>query len=308
LRDATPSVGFIGAGRVGGALATSLSESGYAIPGIASRSIESAQALASKLPASRALLPQQVADSCDLVFLTIPDGAIRGVCDGIAWRSGAGVVHTSGALSRLSLESAARQGAFTGSLHPLQTFADHAQARLNLPGSVFAVEAEPPLRRILLDMVERLRGTPVELSSEEKALYHASAVLASNYTVTLMKMASDLWLRFGWERPAAVRALVPLLKGAVNNIEALGVPLALTGPIARGDVETVERNIEALKDAAPEITGAYIELARQTVPIALARGGLDGATATQLTSILEREEASKSGDGAPSGKKGNSRA
>jgi predicted short-subunit dehydrogenase-like oxidoreductase (DUF2520 family) len=158
-----------------------------------------------------------------------------------------------------------------------------------VPGSVFAVEAEGWLRDELLEVVAALKGTPIELLPDEKALYHASAVLVSNYTVTLMKLATDLWLRFGWERPAAARALLPLLKGAVNNIEALGVPLALTGPVARCDVDTVERHLAALRQAAPEMLDAYREMALQTIPVALAKGGLSDSAAEALKKVLERQ-------------------
>jgi predicted short-subunit dehydrogenase-like oxidoreductase (DUF2520 family) len=209
-----------------------------------------------------------------------------------------GVVHTSGAHDSTILESAARSGALTASFHPLQTFADRDQARANLPASVFAVEAEGWLKDLLLEMVRALKGTPIELSADEKALYHASAVLISNYTVTLAKMATDLWLRFGWDRPAALRALLPLLKGSVNNLEALGVPMALTGPVARGDIETVERNLVALRATAPELAPAYRELALQTIPVALAKGGLSDSAAGALKRILDRHDDAVSLEGA----------
>jgi predicted short-subunit dehydrogenase-like oxidoreductase (DUF2520 family) len=290
-------IGFIGAGRVAGALATTLAEAGYNVIAVASRTPESAQALASGLPDCRAVRPQEVVDTADTIFITTPDGAVREVCDALTWRKNKAAVHTSGALSRQVLTSAARQGAATGSLHPLQTFADHAQARMNIPGSVFAVEAEGDLREELLAIVGTLKGTAIELDAEKKRLYHTSAVLVSNYTVTLMKMASDLWQCFGQERDGAVRALLPLLKGAVNNLDALGVPLALTGPIARGDVDVVRGHLEALRVSAPELIPAYTALALQTIPIARERGGLDEAEAAELTDLLRHADLAKNRNG-----------
>lgn len=287
MAETKPRIGFIGAGRVGGALAISLHEAGYPVAAVASRSPESAAVLASFIPGCRPASPQEVVGLSDIVFITTPDTAIRHVCDSLSWRADVAAVHTSGAESSLILEKAAREGALTGSLHPLQTFADGAQARANLPASVFAVEAKGWLKQALLEMVGALKGTAIELRPEEKALYHAAAVLISNYTVTLSKLATDLWLLFGWERPAALRALLPLLKGAVNNIEALGLPVALTGPIARGDVETVERHIVALRQAAPEMLPVYCGLALQTIPIALAKGSLSDSAAGALRKVLE---------------------
>ena len=283
-------IGFIGAGRVGGALAIALQDAGYPVVAIASRTIEAARALADSISQCSAVSPQEVVDLCDLVFITTPDSAIRQVCESLTWREGIAAVHTSGSESSAVLAKAAGDGAATGSLHPLQTFADSTEARANLPASYFAVEAQGWLKLALLEIVDALKGTPIELRPEEKALYHASAALLSNYTVTLAKLATDLWLRFGWERSAALRALMPLLKGAVNNIEALGVPLALTGPVARGDVHTVEMHLAALREAAPEVLQVYRELAIQTIPVALAAGGLTDTAAAALMKVLEREE------------------
>jgi predicted short-subunit dehydrogenase-like oxidoreductase (DUF2520 family) len=124
------------------------------------------------------------------------------------------------------------------------------------------------------------------LRAEDRALYHASAVLASNYVVTLLKLASDLWLRFGYDRATALQALLPLLRGAVVNLETLGLPAALTGPVARGDVESVRRHIEALAQAAPELLGVYTTLGNETVPVALAGSGLDEETAARLRELF----------------------
>ena len=288
-------IGFIGAGRVGGALAATLQECGYAVVAVASRTLESAGALAGQLPGCLAVDPQAVVAASDIVFITTPDAAVKQVCESLTWRSGIGVVHTSGSLSRDVLAAAADAGAETGCLHPLQTFADHAQARMNVPGSFFAIEGEGWLRDELLWMVNALKGTPVELQADQKALYHAAASLASTYVVTLMSMASDLWAAFGQERGLAVRALLPLLQGSVNNIDALGVPLALTGPIARGEVETVERHLRALRHSAPALLPAYREMALQTIPVALARGGLTDSAAEALRRVLgDRGEAAPS--------------
>ena len=146
--------------------------------------------------------------------------------------------------------------------------------------------ATRPTMEQLLRLVADLGGTPLILRAEDKALYHAAAVLASNYVVTLAKLATDLWLRLGQERPAALKALLPLIQGAVDNLNAVGLPAALTGPIARGDVPTVRRHLEALADAAPSLQTVYRDLALETIPVALARGGLSEAAAIELRDLL----------------------
>jgi predicted short-subunit dehydrogenase-like oxidoreductase (DUF2520 family) len=116
----------------------------------------------------------------------------------------------------------------------------------------------------------------------DKALYHAAAVIACNYTVTLMKMATDLWKTFGVSTEEATKALLPLLRGTINNIENVGLPNCLTGPIARGDIGTVLKHLDAMEEKAPEIVETYRDLGLQTIPIALNKGKIDVARAEEL--------------------------
>jgi predicted short-subunit dehydrogenase-like oxidoreductase (DUF2520 family) len=138
-------------------------------------------------------------------------------------------------------------------------------------------------------LVDLLGGTALHLSSGEKTLYHAAAVIASNYTVTLAALASDLLVRQGVapDLNTALHYLMPLLRGTVDNLEALGLPEALTGPLARGDVGTVARHLEALEECAPELAHLYRHLARLTLPFAQQKGQLDADTVKELSAMLE---------------------
>jgi predicted short-subunit dehydrogenase-like oxidoreductase (DUF2520 family) len=184
-------IGFIGAGTVGTALAILLSQKGYEFIGASRRHRESAGRAVSNLH----LLDsnQEVADNAELVFITTPDAAIGEVAAGVRWRSGQMVVHCSGADSLDVLEPARKSGALVGGFHPLQTFAGIEQAIANIPGSTFALEAEEPLLTTLKDMAAALGGRWIKLKAGDKAAYHAAAVFACNYLVTLVKMATDLW-------------------------------------------------------------------------------------------------------------------
>jgi len=264
---------------------------------VASRSAASAERLAARLSGCCAVAnAQAVADAADLVFITTPDDAIAGVAAQVRWRPGVWVVHVSGAESLDVLEPARRAGAAVGSIHPLQTFADHEQAVAAMPGSTFALEGDGLLLDCLRQMVAVLRGRAVELRPQDKALYHAAAVLVSNYVVTLMDMATTLWQQFGADEDSATQALVPLLQGTVDNLRRLGLPEALTGPIARGDLGTVRRHLEALAAWAPDLLPAYRELGLQTIPVAVALGreraalgrcgGLNSRRAEELRALL----------------------
>ncbi|MBM3133173.1 MAG: DUF2520 domain-containing protein, partial [Chloroflexi bacterium] len=228
-------LGFIGAGVVGTALAVRLREKDYAVVAVASRTQSSTKRLADSVEGCRALESKQaVADAADMVFITTPDDAIPRVVSEIKWRKGQGVVHCSGADSLDVLEKAKVDGAHVGGFHPLQTFASVTHAIENLPGSTFALEAEGQTLATLKGMAEALEGQWVVLGPGDKVLYHAAAVMACNYMVTLVKMSTDLWQAFGATPSEAVRALRPLLQGTVNNISNVGLPNCLTGPIARG--------------------------------------------------------------------------
>lgn len=283
-------IGFIGAGTVGTALAVRLSGKGYPVAAAYSRNKQSAKRLSGLVKGCSVYdRAQEVADSADLIFITTPDDAIAKVVSSVQWRKGQGVIHCSGADSLDVLEPARKQGALVGGFHPLQTFASVTYAIENIPGSTFAIEAEEPLLSLLQDMASDLDGSWVRLAAGDKVLYHAAAVIACNYLVTLVKMSTDLWHSFGVDTPQATQALLPLLRGTLNNIENVGIPECLTGPIARGDLGTVEKHITALELAAPDILPTYRDLGRQTIQIALAKGKIDKPMARELQTLLKEK-------------------
>ncbi len=273
---------------VGTALASKLSDCGYPVVAVSSRSRASADRLAARIAGCTAMSRgQEVAEAAELVFITTPDDAIAGVVADIVWHPGQSVVHCSGADSVDSLEPANRMGALTGCFHPLQTFADVAQAIDSIAGSTFALEANEPLLDSLKEIAAALGGDAIELGAGDKVVYHAAAVIACNYLVTLVKMATDLWETFGVDQDRATRALAPLLRGTIANIERVGLPDCLTGPIARGDTGTIAKHLEALRETAPDLVATYRDLGRQTVPIAAAKGKINRQQVEDLLCLLE---------------------
>jgi predicted short-subunit dehydrogenase-like oxidoreductase (DUF2520 family) len=229
-------IGFIGAGTTGTALAVRLSQKGYPVLAVSSRSPVSAQILAGLVVDCRAFeSAQEVADVSELVFITTPDDIIASVARDTQWRAGQSVVHCSGAHSVDILEPARQLGANVGSFHPLQTFAGVNQAIDNLPGSAFALEAEEPLLSTLKELASVLDGSWAELKPGDKALYHTAAVFVSNYLVTLVKLALDLWQDFG---------VPPKEASLLSTYKELGlqtIPIAL----AKGKVD--EKRAEELR-------------------------------------------------------------
>jgi predicted short-subunit dehydrogenase-like oxidoreductase (DUF2520 family) len=283
------TIGFVGAGMTGTALAVRLSQRGCPVVAVSSRTLASAQKLARLAPDCQVFgTAQELAGAADLVFITTPDDVIARVCGEVQWRPGQSVVHCSGAHSVDILEPAQQRGAAVGSFHPLQTFADVARAVENLPGSSFALEAEEPLLSLLKELAALLDGRWVELKPGHKVLYHTAAVFTCNYVVTLVKLALDLWRDLGVSPQEATRALLPLLEGTINNIGNIGLPACLTGPVARGDLGTLESHLRALGASNPALLATYKELGLQTIPIAVAKGKVDGQRAEEMRALLSR--------------------
>jgi predicted short-subunit dehydrogenase-like oxidoreductase (DUF2520 family) len=280
--------GFIGTGTVGTALAVLLNRQGYQVAVTYDLNKAASENLAQRVKGCRVASGiQDVADNANIIFITTPDSVIPSIACLAKWHEDTAVVHCSGADSAAILEPARKSGAIVGCFHPLQTFAGVEQAIENIPGSTFAIEAQDPLLSTLKKMAAKLGGHWIKLNAEDKVAYHAAAVFASNYMVTLVKMATDLWQTFNIPTDQAIRALIPLMRGTLHNIETLGIPQCLTGPIARGDTGTVEKHIKALQDKASALLFPYKELGLQTIPVALAKGKIDRKQAVEMETLLK---------------------
>jgi predicted short-subunit dehydrogenase-like oxidoreductase (DUF2520 family) len=281
-----PKIGFIGAGTVAKTLSVALSQKGYPVVAVSSRYGKSAAELARLIEGCRTGdNNQQVADEAELIFIATPDDVIAAAADEVEWRAGQSVVHLSGADSTDILAPAEKYGASTGCIHPLQTFAGSKQK--NLPAITYAIEAAEPLLATLKRMAADLGGYFIEIKAEDKVLYHAAAVFVCNYLVTLVKTATDLWQGFDIPQEKAIPALLPLLRGTIDNIETSGIPQCLTGPIARGDSGTIKKHIKALQAASPDLLPLYRELGLKTIPVAIAKGIIDDKQANELEAVLK---------------------
>ncbi|MYB77151.1 MAG: DUF2520 domain-containing protein [Chloroflexi bacterium] len=287
------NIGVIGPGRVGTGLARLLADRGYTVRSVSGKTRAHAERLAAALPHCEATSPQAVADTCDLVFITVPDNAITAVAHDLNWQREQGVVHCSGALSAAALAAVAQQGAVPGAFHPLQTLPDAQAALANLPGSFIGIEAEEPLFGQLARIAESLDCTWGSVPAAARPAYHAAAVLVSNYTVALAHAGVELWQAIGKSEQEALHALLPLLQGAVHNLRRLGPTAALTGPVARGDWATVQQNLAAIDENAPQHTFVYAAMALAMIYNNLAAiDGNDGAFGKDCAvdkTALERE-------------------
>jgi predicted short-subunit dehydrogenase-like oxidoreductase (DUF2520 family) len=231
-----------------------------------------------------------------VVFLTVPDGAVAGVASGLAGPGGAvpptvAFVHTSGALELGVLAPLARSHA-VGSFHPLRSFPEPGPPEA-FRRIVIAVDGSTvPLLRVLSRLARDLGAKPRRVMDGERALYHAAAVFASNYVVALLGEAVGLLEEAGWTQEDAVRGLVPLAQGAVANVAKTGPTRALTGPIRRGDAQTVERHLGALGKGrlGARRRGLYRMLGEVALEIAR-QAGLEPSAAEQTRRALTQKVA-----------------
>ena len=193
----------------------------------------------------------------EIILVAVPDDAIASVATQLARTSAVGqghtVLHLSGARDRSELNALEPSGAALGSLHPLQTLADPASAPERLRGAMAVTEGDAEAVRVARQLATAVGLQPVEIPSASKAAYHAAGVFGSNYVVALLSVARRLLEGAGVPADVAWPGLLQLLRGTVDNLAAAGLEGALTGPAARGDVETIKRHMAALKGEDAEL-------------------------------------------------------
>ncbi|HEX9068568.1 MAG TPA: DUF2520 domain-containing protein [Ktedonobacterales bacterium] len=294
-----PRIGFVGAGAVATTLAQALAGIGEAPRGVSARGMAHAEALAASVPGCVALpSAQDVAEAADLIFLAVPDDLIAPVASSVRWQPRHRVVHLAGARSASELAAASRAGAQVAALHPLMTFPrgaapTPAQALAKIEGATWAIETgDDALLDLLIDLTSRLGGSWIRLTEADRVPYHLAAVLASNYVVTLLAGAVRLWEGFGVPRSRALLALTRLTEAALGDLAAVGLPQALTGPVARGDLGTVTAHLawqRAHLASDPQLLAlrdAYVALARLAIPVAVEKGSLSPQAADELRLAL----------------------
>ncbi len=286
-------IAIVGAGNMGTTLAVLLQKAGHTIIGIASRTEKSAAIAAARLGVQYSTDPTCYTPLADVTFLTTPDRAIEDVCNQLAaasaFATGSVVAHTSGAHSSQILRSAAACGARAISFHPLQTCPNLEAGISNLPGSFITVEghaeALPAARQLVTDLECRL----LEIPTDGKPLYHAAACIACNYFTTLMDFGLQVMEAAGVNKEDGLPALYPLIEGTLKNIMRSGTTEALTGPIARGDSNTIKSHLQAMEEKMPHAIPLYSLLAHATVDIATDKGTLGEQEHREMLEVLGGE-------------------
>lgn len=303
-------IGIIGAGKVGTSFGLFLKDRGETITGYASRTYGSA-CEAAALTGSKAFRdPLELIRNSELIFLTVVDDQIEPLAASLAAKLAESTprldpenshhpifVHMSGAHSILALKPLEAAGFETAALHPLLSVSEIEQARNAFCDALFT--AEMVLGGGFEGWLATIGISFVRIEAENKALYHAGAVFASNFVVTVLDAAIQLFEQVGFTEEEARRGLMPLVYGSVDNVARSGAEKALTGPVARGDVATVAKHLEALGalDALdggtlPEAAALYKSLSGATLSLAMRyKLTKDPGAAAELKALLAKEDA-----------------
>jgi len=196
------------------------------------------------------------------------------------------MIHTSGALGAEVLAPAMAAGTQIGAFHPLVAFADTERAVAALHGATVAIEGDDHLAGMLADMAEAIGARPVRLAPGTKSAYHAAAVLAAGGFIALLDAIAELGRVAGLDEAGSLAIYGPLIEGTLGNARALGIRLALTGPMTRGDIGTLRSHLETLRSHAPGVLELYVAAARREIDLALARGALAPDAAADMRTVL----------------------
>jgi predicted short-subunit dehydrogenase-like oxidoreductase (DUF2520 family) len=282
-----PIIGIVGAGAVGTALGVALTRAGWPIHAVASRDAGRRERFRSLVEVTRVFAdPEPILDEVELIILAVPDDVVGPLAASLRMYGGQAMIHTSGALGAEVLMPAMAAGTQIGAFHPLVAFADTERAVQALHGATIAIEGDDQLAAMLADMAEAIGASPVRLAPGSKAAYHAAAVLAAGGVIALLDAIAELGRVAGLDEAGSLAIYGPLIEGTLGNARALGIRAALTGPMTRGDVGTLESHLTALRAHAPGVLDLYVAAARRELQLAELRGALAPEDSMKMRIVL----------------------
>lgn len=248
-------IGFVGAGKVGFTLGKYMTERDVHVSGYYSRNKESAKLAAEFTNTLYFDTIEELLESSDALFLTVPDGTIEQIWNSLKQYSlkSKFICHCSGAMSTAVFSNIDQTGAFGYSIHPLVAINDKMQSYRDISQTYFTIEGSKEHIDYWCTFFEGL-GNPVRvIDKQDKVLYHSAAVFASNFVVGLYDVAVDILTQCGFDKESASKAIAPLFLNNCKNVAEHGSVDALTGPIERADENTINKHLDALDGNNKEI-------------------------------------------------------
>lgn len=267
------TLNIIGCGRVGKVLGRLFASAGaFTVQDVLNRSVESAQRAVEFLGGGRVASDIAQLRPADVYLVSVPDDQIAACCGqlgaSLESRPGAVVFHCSGARSSLDIISVLPPSVATASVHPVRSFADPALVAAHFEGTSCSVEGAEEALQILEPALRAIGARVIRIDGGHKILYHAASVFASNYLVTLFDIALQAYKAAGIPQDVAREMMAPLARESADNVFRLGAQRALTGPIARGDWDTVARQQQAVEQWHGPYGEVYRALAEATRELA----------------------------------------
>jgi len=289
-RRQRPELAVIGAGGAGGTLAVLLADAGWPLAALWSRNRRRSRCVADRVRrrvGRRPACPSQAETALrgppDLVLLAVPDQALGPMAAHLAASaarlSKTVVLHLSGAAEVEVLDALRGRAAAIGSLHPLAILTRALPEKNALAGAGFAVDGDPAASRLARLAIRDLGGHPLAITPGQRAAYHLAAALVANDTLALLHLAIAEMVRAGLSQVDARRSLAHLLGATARSVAAAPLSAALTGPVVRGDVDTLERH---LKTAPPPTAELHRLLSQVLLEVARTGQRLDDATARRI--------------------------
>jgi len=286
-------ISIIGAGRLGTSLGSALSKKGYSIKSLSCRTSRSAEESRKIIGEGKASTDNiQTAKAGNVIFLCLPDEKILEV---VRELNGANInwsekftFHCSGLLSSGILKPLQAKGALTASIHPIQSFAHKRTPPDHFKDIYFGLEGESKALELSQKIIQKLGGRPFLIKSENKVLYHTACSIASNFLVVLLDMASSLLKQIGLQEEQAFQVILPLAKGTLHNVNKFNIRSSLTGPVIRGDKESVKKHLEAMRKF-PAFYETYKRLAFQALELARREKKLGVREIKALEDLLEEK-------------------
>jgi len=287
------TVAIIGAGRLGTSLGVALKKNGYPIKALSCLSLSSARESSRLIGEGQPYTDNlKAAGTSRIIIITVPDDKIKKSAEELAagipdWEEKL-VWHCSGLLPSRILDPLKAKGALTASVHPVQAFAKKNAVPDVFKGIYFSLEGSTKAQQASKAIIKKLSGHSFVIKEEDKPLYHAACSIASNFLLILLESASSLLQKLGNSPEQALKILLPLVQGTLQNVKNFNTRTALTGPIARGDIKTISSQLEALRKHPPHYE-MFLKLASQTLEMAIQKNKISSQNAKIFKALLEEK-------------------
>jgi predicted short-subunit dehydrogenase-like oxidoreductase (DUF2520 family) len=288
-------VAIVGAGKVGSVLGRILADNGARIECVVSRTLASARRAGRFLGCRNVTTSlNAIPPTVNLVYLTVPHAAVEEVarglagCDQLKFRRMA-VCHASGMLTAAALEPVRVRGALVFSFHPLQTFPRDFHPKdilLSARGIYYGIDGIPAAQRKARALARALEGTVIEIPPAMRELYHAACVVASNHVTTVLAVVEEMYAAFGGKPRGFARVFMPIVSATLGNIARTSPAAALSGPVARGGVDTVARHLDVVRARVPHLMPYFVAVSLETVRLARKKGSISDRQGDALRTLI----------------------